>query len=285
VDADALERLVASLIQGGVHGLFTLGTTGEAPSLSGELRREVIERVCDQCRDRIPVVVGVSDTSVVESLRLAEHAALCGASAVVTTAPYYYPLTQTEVLEFLERVSGEYALPLFLYDLPSHVRFRFEAETVRRAAEFPNIWGIKDSTGDLEQFLRVREALSDRPDFAILVGPEQLLGAAVSRGAHGGVCGGANLYPELYVGLYEAAAAGNTAEVKRLHETVMSICERIYTVGDKQSSYLRAMKCALAWKGIGTGFVAEPYSPLRGDERESIRESMVELGILAQPVH
>jgi 4-hydroxy-tetrahydrodipicolinate synthase len=174
---------------------------------------------------------------------------------------------------------------LFLYDLPSHVRFRFDPQTARRAAEFPNIWGIKDSTGDFDQFLALKDALADKPDFTILVGPEQLLGAAVLRGAHGGVCGGANLYPALYVGVYEAALAGNTAEVERLQAMVMKICEEIYTVGHGQSSYLQSLKCALALKGvIGQDVLAEPYSALRGAARERVRECLVELGILPQPV-
>ena len=264
--------------------MFVLGTSGEAPGLSLELRHEMIERVAEQCADRIPVLVGVSDTSVVESLRIAEFAASRGAAGVVMTAPFYFPLAQDEMLSFLERVSGEFPLPVFLYDIPSHARFRFDPETVHRAAELPNIWGIKDSTGDLGQFLKLRDLLDDRPDFTILIGPEQLLATAVSRGAHGGVCGGANLYPELYVSLYDAAVAGNTAEAERLHATVMKICEQIYTVGQKGSSYLRSLKCALAWKGIGDDFMAEPYTALRGEEREAIRHCLIELGILPQPV-
>jgi 4-hydroxy-tetrahydrodipicolinate synthase len=285
LDAAALERLLASLIDAGIHGVFPLGTTGEAASLSNRLRRELIERVCAQAQGHIPVLAGVSDTSIVESLRLAEHAASCGAAGVVMTAPYYFAVTQAEMLEFLERVSGEFPLPVFLYDLPSHVRFRFDPDTVRRASELPNVWGIKDSTGDFDQFLALKDALADKPDFTILVGPEQLLGAAVSRGAHGGVCGGANLYPELYVGLYHAAVAGDVDEVERRQAMVMKICEQIYGVGREQSSYLRAMKCALAWKGVmGQDFLAEPYSALRGEERQRVRECLVEIGILPQPV-
>ncbi|MEX2303684.1 MAG: dihydrodipicolinate synthase family protein [Bryobacterales bacterium] len=285
LDVTALERLLASLIDGGIHGVFALGTTGEATSLSQRVRHEIVDRVCGQCDGLFPVLVGVSDTSVEESLRMAEYAASRGAVGVVMTAPYYFPLTQSEMLSFLERVSGEFPLPLFLYDLPSHVRFRFEPETVRQAAEFPNVWGIKDSTGDLDQYLQLRDALASKPEFTILVGPEQLLGEAVSHGAHGGVCGGANLYPELYVGLYDAARAGNQAEVARLHEMVMKICDQIYTVGEKGSSYLRGLKCALAWKGIGSGFMAEPYSMFGNEDSERIRECLVDIGILPQPVH
>lgn len=281
LDTAGMERLVDSLIEGGVHGLFILGTSGEAPGLSYRLRREVIERVCRQAADRLPVIVGVSDTSLAESLRLAEHAALCGACAVVTTAPYYYPISQSEMLAFLERVSGNYPLPIFLYDLPSHVRFRFEAETVRRASDFPNLCGIKDSTGDFEHFLALRGVLAEKTDFSILVGPEQLLAAAVSHGAHGGVCGGANLYPELYVDLFKAAVDGNDEEVARLHDLVTRICDHIYTVEQKGSDYLRGLKCSLAWKGICQDFMAEPYTALPDELRARIGQRMVELGILS----
>ncbi len=286
LDHAGLEKVLAGMMDAGIHGVFPLGTSGEAASLSYGLRREVLKRVCAQTAGRIPVLAGVSDTSIVESLRLAEHAASCGAAGVVMTAPYYFAVNQAEMLAFLERVSGDFPLPLFLYDLPSHVRFRFEPETVRRAAEFPNVWGIKDSTGEFDQFLKLKAALADKPDFTILVGPEQLLGATVLKGAHGGVCGGANLYPELYVGIYNAAVAGNAAEVGRLQASVMKICDEIYTIGGGESSYLRGLKCALAWKGlIGQDVLAEPYSPLRGAERERVRECLVELGILPQPVH
>lgn len=284
LDVAGLERLVESVIGGGVHGIFLLGTTGEAPGLSYNLRREIIERVCGQCSDRLPVLVGVSDTSVVESLRLAEFAALHGACAVVATAPYYYPLSQSEMLGFLERTSEEFPLPLFLYELPSHVAFRFEPETVRRASEMPNICGLKDSSGDLDHFVAVHAAVT-RKDFSILVGPEQLLAESVSRGAHGGVCGGANLYPELYVKLYEAAVAKNPDEIARLQEQVNKICEQVYQIRRGGSAYLRGLKFALACKGICDEFVAEPYSVLPDADRERIRLSLIELGILAQPVH
>src|SRR4051794_25169142 len=88
IDHAGLERLIEHILGGGVHGLFILGTSGEAPSLSYRLRRELIERVCLQVRGRVPVLVGITDTSVQEALSLAQHAADSGAQAVVTAPPY-----------------------------------------------------------------------------------------------------------------------------------------------------------------------------------------------------
>src|SRR5262245_13092169 len=97
LDPAALERLIEHVLAGGVSGLFILGTTGEAPSLSGRLRRELIERVCRQVQLRVPVLVGVTDTSLAETLSLARHAAEAGAQAVVTSAPYYFAPSQLEL--------------------------------------------------------------------------------------------------------------------------------------------------------------------------------------------
>ena len=154
----------------------------------------------------MPVLVGVTDTSFVETVNLAAHAADAGAQAVVLAAPYYFPAGQPELLEYLEDIAGELPLPVFLYNMPSHTKLIFEPETVRRALDMPNIVGMKDSSAQMIYFHKLARSLAaERPDLSLLVGPEELLGEAVLLGRHGGVCGGANLFPRLYVELYEAA--------------------------------------------------------------------------------
>ncbi len=99
LDVPGLERLIEHVLRGGVQGLFILGTSGEAPSLSYRLRREFVQRVCRQVAGRVPVLVGITDTSLVEAVSLARHAAAAGAEAVVTSAPYYFPAGQNELHE------------------------------------------------------------------------------------------------------------------------------------------------------------------------------------------
>ena len=98
LDVEGLQRLVEHILAGGVHGLFILGTSGETPSLSYRLRRELIARVCRQVGDRLPVLVGVTDTSIRETLDLAGCAAEAGAQAVVVAPPYYFPVSQEELI-------------------------------------------------------------------------------------------------------------------------------------------------------------------------------------------
>src|SRR5215831_1347770 len=96
LDAPGLERLIEHIVAGAVNGLFILGTTGEGPSLSYRLRRELIDRVCRQVKHRVPVLVGITDTAFVESVNVARHAAETGADAVVVAPPYYMPEGQPE---------------------------------------------------------------------------------------------------------------------------------------------------------------------------------------------
>src|SRR4051794_13793957 len=186
LDNAGLERLIEHVLGGGVHGVFLLGTTGEGPSLSHRLRCEVVERACAQVGGRVPVLVGITDTSFVESIEMAEHAADAGARAVVLAPPYYFPTGQAELAEYVESIAAALPLPLYLYNMPSHTKLAFEPETVARVLPIPKILGLKDSSGQLVYFHKIQALAAARPDFSLLMGPEELLAESVLLGAHGG---------------------------------------------------------------------------------------------------
>ncbi len=274
LDYIGLERLIEHILIGGVDGLFILGTTGEAPSLSYRLRRELIERTCHLVNGRVPVLVGITDTSFIESVNLACHAATVGADAAVLAQPYYFPAGQAELLEYLEHLVPELPLPLFLYNMPSHTKLVFEPETVYRALSIPGISGLKDSSGNMIYFHRLQSFLCNHPDFTLLIGPEELLGETVLLGGHGGVSGGANLFPELYVALYQAALMGDRNRVAQLHNIVMQISNTIYSTGHYGSSIIKGIKCALSLQNICSDFMAEPFHRFREPERFQIQEHL-----------
>lgn len=270
LDHGGLERLIEHILHGGVHGLFILGTTGEGPSLGRQLQEDFIERVCTQVAERVPVLVGITNTSFAESVHLCQKAQAAGAMAVVLAPPCYFSCDQMELLEYLAHLMSEISLPLFLYNF--NARLSFEPKTVLAAARIKGVVGLKDSSGDMVYFHRVQMLFKDQPDFSLLVGPEELLSEAVLLGAHGGVCGGANLDPQLYVQLYHAAASKNMAAVTVLHERVMKISTAIYGVGGYNSSYLKGLKCALSCMGLCNDFLAEPFRRFGRKERELIRK-------------
>ncbi|MFA5865410.1 MAG: dihydrodipicolinate synthase family protein [Phycisphaerae bacterium] len=278
LDVEGLERLIHHILDGGVHGLFVLGTTGEAPSLSYRLRRELIDHTCRQVAGRVPVLVGITDTSFEESVNLARHAANAGAQAVVLAPPYYFPAGQPELLEYLEHMVPQLTLPLFLYNMPSHTKLFFEPETVRKAAEISNVIGLKDSSANMIYFHQLQLLFEKCPKFSLLVGPEELLAETLLLGGHGGVCGGANLFPRLYVDLYESALRHDLEKVVALHRKVMRIRATIYSVGKYGSSFLKGIKCALSCCGICNDFMAEPFHRFRDEERTQIKKYLQELG-------
>jgi 4-hydroxy-tetrahydrodipicolinate synthase len=272
--------LIEHILDGGVHGLFILGTTGEAPSLSYRLRHELIDRACKQVNGRVPVLVGITDTCFTESVNIAVKSKDAGAQAVVLAPPYYFPAGQAELLEYIEHLMPELPLPLFLYNMPSLTKAVFEPQTVRAAADIDGIAGLKDSSGDMVYFHQLQTLLKDHPDFALLIGREELLAETVLLGGHGGVSGGANFYPKLYVDLYNAACARDLPATETLHEKVMQISSAIYCVGRYESSYLKGLKCTLSCLGICSDFLAEPFHRFRSTERDVIRKHMEELGIM-----
>ena len=277
LDTAGLERLIEHIISSGVHGLFILGTTGEGPSLSYHLRYELIERVCGQVKERVPVLVGITDTSFTESVNIALKAKNSGAQAVVLAPPYYFPVGQLELLEYLEHLTAELPLPLLLYNMPSYTKAVFEPQTVQAAADIRGIAGLKDSSGDMAYFYKIQSLLKDHPDFSLLVGREELLAEVIQHGGHGGVCGGANLFPELYVELYNAACSKDLPMVEALHKKVIQIRNTIYSVCRYEPRNLKGIKCALSCMDICSDFLAEPFHHFHDAERDLIQQHLQEL--------
>ena len=269
LDQAGLERLIEHVLAGGVHGLFLLGTTGEAPSLSYRLRRELIDRAASKVAGRVPIIVGITDTSFIESIKLAEHAAHAGAKALVISTPYYFPAGQTELAGYVENLIPELPLPLVLYNMPSLTKVWFEIETLKKLAAFPQIIGLKDSSGDMSYFEMAIGLKKLRPDWSVMIGPEAKLPESMRLGGDGGVAGGANIFPRLFVECYEACVSGDQVRIAKLQEAINAL-QQIYEVGKYASKYIKATKCCLSLMGVCDDFMAEPFHRFRAPERERV---------------
>ncbi|MCX6598592.1 MAG: dihydrodipicolinate synthase family protein [Acidobacteria bacterium] len=234
LDYAGLENVAGRAIAAGVTGLFVLGTTGEAPSLPMRLKRELVQRTMAVTAGRLPVLVGLLEACVEDSLELAEFAAAQGATGLVLTPPFYFPMTQSQLISY-------------------------EPETIAHLCQMPQVCGAKDSGGDLERFARTRALV---PSLPLLWGPEERLLDAMDLGADGGVTGGANLFPELYVGLYRALEAGDRERATALNAVVQLVSEQIYSASYGGPSFLLGMKCALQALGLASGLPAEPLTAL-----------------------
>lgn len=279
LDIIGLENLLNRMIEGGVSGVFILGTSGEAQNLSYSVRKDLIRHTCRIVNRRIPVLVGITDTSFSESLSLATVAAEQGADALVSAPPYYFAPGQAELIQYYTNLANRLPLPLFLYNMPSHVKVMIEPQTVLTLSEHPNIIGLKDSSANGTYFQKVIHLLRTQPDFSLLVGPEEMTAGMVLMGAHGGVNGGANLFPELYVKLYEAASRKDFDTIALLQPKLMEISFALYNIGKYASSYIKGIKTALNLLGICSDYMGEPFHKFDEPEREIVREQLIKLGI------
>jgi 4-hydroxy-tetrahydrodipicolinate synthase len=284
LDIPGLERLLEHILAGGVHGLFMLGTTGEGPSLSYRLRQELVQQTCRIVHGRIPVLVGITDTSFVESVNVAKASADAGADAVVLAPPYYMPEGQPELREYLAHLLPELPLPLYLYNMPPLTKVPFELETVRWAMDQARIIGLKDSSGNMTYYNEAIDLLPLRPDWTLLMGPEELVGQSVLMGGHGGVNGGANLFPKLYVALYEAARQGDIPRTRELQARVRQVVANLYRIGKHPSTIIKGIKCAAACLGLCEDFMAEPFHRFREPEQEKVKVALEKLKPIVQVI-
>ena len=274
LDTGGLERLLEYVIDGGVHGVFILGTTGEASRLSDPVKEALIRRSCEIVNKRVPVLVGITDTAIHETLRLEELAREAGADAVVLAPPFYYHVEQDELADYFLEVADSVKLPLYLYNMPSRTHIHIDVSTVKKVAVHPNIIGLKDSSGNLMYIQSLIYAFGGEDEFSVFVGPEEIMAQSVLQGAHGGVNGGANIYPHLFVELYDAAKKGNLDQVNRLQHIVTHISNTLYKVGVNQPNFTKIVKEALSQINICGPYMEKPYIPFTEEDRNKIKECM-----------
>jgi 4-hydroxy-tetrahydrodipicolinate synthase len=279
LDVAGLQRLVEHMLAGGVHGLFVLGSSGEAPSLSYATRRELITRVCEQVNHRVPVVVGITDTSITESLTLANHAADAGADAVVAAPPFYFPADPPELLEYYQHLNADLSLPLILYNMPGLTKVNITIDTVEKLMAEPNIVGIKDSSCNMMYYQKLLKLAPKRDGWFTLIGPEELLCESVMQGGNGGVNGGANLAPRLYVETYQAVIDQQFDKALVIQKKILQLGDALYGVGKHVSSCVKGIKCALSLLGICDDYMADPLHRFREAERKVV---MQQIDTLAQ---
>ncbi|MFW6382942.1 MAG: dihydrodipicolinate synthase family protein [Haloferacaceae archaeon] len=191
VDHDRLRDLVAWVEDRDVDFLVPCGSTSEGELLTDEERARVVETVADEAS--VPVLAGTGHPGLRATLEATAAAAAAGADGALVVTPHYYNHDQETLAAYYRELADESPLPIYLYSVPVFADARIDPETARALAEHPNVAGMKDSSGDLAEFVRTVERVGE--DFAMLVGTGSLLAQALDAGASGGIAALANLYP------------------------------------------------------------------------------------------
>lgn len=266
VDDEALSSLAEFILDSGVDGLFPCGTTGEFASLAPAERRHTIETVSRTAGDA-PVIAGAGGTSVPETLARIDEAADAGADAAAIVGPYFHqPNHPDGARRFFEAVAEETTLPLFLYNIPMYVGNGIDAEIVGELAEYDSVRGMKDTSSDFSYFLAVDRQTAE--DFLMFQGFDTLLVPSLRMGAPGGVHALANVVPEVFAELFDAADDERGVTLQR--EAVAPLFELCVEYG-----FAPATKAALVHRGvIASDEVKPPLVSLDDDAREEIGEAV-----------
>ncbi len=243
VDYEALGRMVDYVIDGGVDYIVALGTTAETPTLYMPERAVIAMFITNHIADRVPLVMGCGGNSTSEVLDQLREFDLRGADAVLSVTPYYNKPSQEGLYQHFRTVAEHSPLPVILYNIPGRSGVNMTAETTLRIArDIPNVIGIKEASGDIDQMQRI---LDGRPEgFLVLSGDDGMTLDLMRRGGDGVISVAANAFPERFMRCIGLAEAGDfdraEAEYARLDEAVRALFEEGNPTG---------VKCALAAMG------------------------------------
>lgn len=244
IDSGALWDLIDFLGAHKVNGIVLLGSTGEFVHYSIEDRARLVGLAVK--RSRVPVLVNISHSTVNGAVSLAESAASCGAAGLLLMPPYYFRYRQPEILGFCERFASEFSLkiPVLLYNIPLFCD-PLSVETTARLLESGAFAGIKDSSGDWDNFIALK-ALHDARPFTLLTGNDSLYARGRMAGANGGISGVACAVPELMVALDRAVIRGESELITRLGLRVDQFIRWLHhypvPVGIKEAAALRGIR-------------------------------------------
>jgi len=281
VDYTAWQRHIDWLIAAGVDGLFCGGSSGEFFALHRE-EREVSLRFCRQAvNGRVPVYGNVGCIGTRDTVALARVAESVGIDVIVVVTPYYLQVSQDELADHYIEVCRAVRLPVLAYNFPAHGATPLAPATLGRIAEAcPNLVGVKDSSGDLALGIAYRDCAGDR-GLPVLVGPENLLVAALDHQLAGCVTALANIAPRLFVDLYRAWREGRRGDADRLHALVTGMCDWVLA-----HTFPSMIKEAMAMAGRPVGACRKPIGAVPSAARQRLAAGLRQLreqGYLDEP--
>ncbi len=264
------------LVTHGVHGVFVLGTNSEFYALDEREKQEVIVTAVNQIRKRVPVFAGTGAETTREAVRLTKMAEREGADGVSVITPYFVSPTQPEIYDHYRRIAESTSLPVILYNNPSTCGgVKIDVDTVARLARLPNVLGIKDSSGDLQNTNEYIRVVPER--FAVMQGRDTLIYPSLVCGAKGAVPATANIAPALCVKIFEAFLRGDhdSAKAAQLRMNPVRLALNLGTAPG-------GVKAALELLGLSIGPSRSPVAPLPAEKKEKMRAALEEAGLLGR---
>ncbi len=273
VNLDAFRQEIERLLAGGVHGLFPVGTNGEAYILSASEKLDLIGTAVDQVKGRVPVYAGTGCVSTAETVKLSVEAEKLGADVLSIITPYFAAASQKELYDHYAEVAKHVHIPIVLYNIPPRTGNKLLPETVEKLArEVDVVMGAKDSSGDIENLKAYIERTRDvGKDFAVLAGNDGSILTCLKAGGKGGIAGRANLYPHTVASIYDSFIAGDLEKAQAAQDAVATL-QRVFKFGNPNT----VIKKATAMLGHPVGDCRRPFNYLSDEGVAALREVLAE---------
>lgn len=272
VDEAALRKLVDWHVEAGTNCVSPVGTTGESPTLSHDEHERVIAIVCEQAAGRVKVMAGTGSNSTAEAIRLTRFAKQAGADAALSVAPYYNKPAQEGFYQHFKAIAEQVDLPVILYNIPGRTAKNIEPDTIARLAELPNIVGIKESTGSMDQASQILATTQ----LTVLSGDDSLTLPLLALGGRGVVSVVGNIVPRDVLGLLKAFAAGDLAAARQWHLKLFPLCRDLLGL----STNPIPIKAAMKMLGRDSGEVRLPMTALSAADEQRLAATLGAYGLL-----
>ncbi|MGD0073479.1 MAG: 4-hydroxy-tetrahydrodipicolinate synthase [Candidatus Binataceae bacterium] len=269
VDERALRELIEWQVQNGVDGIVPCGSTGESATLSHPEHEQVIKIAVEQVRKRVPVVAGTGSNSTAEAIRLTSFAREIGADGALLVSPYYNKPTQDGIVRHYRAIAQSVSLPLIVYNIPGRTGSNVLPETMAQLADVPNIVGVKEASGSMDQASDIRRLCGER--LTILSGDDSLTLPLIALGAKGAISVISNVMPRETHDLVQAATAGDLVRARELHYKMLPLVRALFLetnpIPVKYAASLMG-KCTAELRMPLTTMSAGPAEKLRGVMKE-----------------
>jgi 4-hydroxy-tetrahydrodipicolinate synthase len=273
IDEEALRRCVDFWIENKIGGLVPCGSNGEAPYLSIDDRNRVVEIVVDEANGKVPVIAGTGSLSTEDTILLTKNAKDLGADAALVVTPFFFKLSDRELMAHYKSIVESVDIPMLLYNVPKFTGFNLEPRLVADLARLENVVGIKDSGGNLGQIAEIIRLVGNR--ISVLAGTGDLIYPVLMLGGKGAIVATANAAPRQCSEVYEAF-------LKHDHERAKDLQLKLLPLNDVLTKKYGVVACkeALSIMGKPAGFPKSPLLALKEEARTEIGKVLTDLGLV-----
>ena len=265
IDAEALTNIVNHVIDNVADFLVVLGTTSEAPTLSEEEKKLVINKILKANNGRLPVMLGMGGNNTQAVIEAIKAQDFTGIQGILSVVPYYNKPNQRGMKAHFEAIADASPVPVVVYNVPGRVGVNLQAATCVELAKHPNIIAVKEASGNL---LQIMEILRDKPaDFDVLSGDDGITQPLMSLGATGVISVAANAYTRPFSRMMRAVKEGRTDEALRLHYAMLKMNQLIFVDGNPAG-----IKCLMSKMGLCENVLRLPLVPVN----EKVEADIVE---------